>query len=342
MSNSSIATNQTTSRDNAGGTVTRPLASRPQTSEHLISFLLRYGTVLLLGVLLIITTVLVPSFWQTDNLSNLVSQNTPIGLIAIAMTFVVISGNFDLSVGSVFAAGAVFYATMATEMSLGSAAVATLVVGAIAGLINGIVVTKFEVNSLIATLGTGAAFSGLTFLYCDSTAVTVSLPGFDLLGLGVVGGLPATGLILGVAFLVGGLVLGRSVYGRRVYAVGGSGEAARLAGIRVGLLITSTFVLVGAASAFGGAILASQLGVGQPTIGATVALDAFAIVVIGGTSVYGGEGALWRTAVGLAIVSVMSNLFNSLTLDPALQSIAKGAILVLALGLDTLSRRRTG
>jgi ribose transport system permease protein len=142
------------------------------------------------------------------------------------------------------------------------------------------------------------------------------------------------------AFVIAGLVLARSIYGRWIYAVGGNVEAARLSGIRVDLIRVSAFALVGLCAAFGGAILASQLGVGQPTLGGTTALDAFAIVVIGGTSVYGGEGAIWRTGVGLAILAVMTNLFNAESLDAAHQNIAKGAILVFALGLDALARTR--
>ena len=317
----------------------RPSAAR-QSAASIIDVALRYAPVIVLVVLLIVATILVGDFWAIGNLKNIVSQNTPIGLVAIAVTVIIITANFDLSVGAIFAAGAVFYASVADEWPLEIGLIATLGVGAMFGAINGLIVTRLGVNSLIATLGTGAAFSGVTYLYCNNSAIQVNVSGFDGLGLGEIAGIPWTGVVLFAAFVIVGVILARSVYGRRVYAVGGSAEAARLAGMRVNAIIVSAFVLVGLASAFGGAILASQIGVGQPTIGTTTALDAFAIVVIGGTSIYGGEGAIWRTATGLAILSVLSNVFNSLTLDPAVQSIAKGAILIAALGLDRLAQRR--
>lgn len=322
----------------------------PNTGDHasrarrarvaVLDLALRYATVLVLIALLIAATIIYDGFWETNNLKNILSQNAPIGIVAIGMTFVIISGSFDLSVGAVFAAGAVFYASVGDEWPLEIGIMATLLVGALAGVINGIVITRFRVNSFIATIGTGAVFSGVTYLYCNSSAVAVTTKGFDGLGLAEVGGLPWAGVILIAAFIVAGLVLSKSVYGRWIHAVGGNSEAARLSGIRVDLIRISALALVGLCAAFGGAILASQLGVGQPTLGGTTALDAFAIVVIGGTSVYGGEGAIWRTAVGLAIIAVMTNLFNAESLDAAHQNIAKGAILVLALGIDALARSR--
>jgi ribose transport system permease protein len=307
-----------------------------------LDFAFRFATVGVLIALLIVTTILYDGFWEIDNLRNILSQNAPIGLVAIGMTYVIISGNFDLSVGSIVAAGAVFYASVGDEWSPLVGALATLLVGAGFGVINGFIVTKWRVNSLIATIGTGAIISGLTYLYCDSSAVEVIDPSFSKLGLEKVAGIPLAGLILAAVFIVAGIVLQRSVYGRSLFAVGGNVEAARLAGIRVDAIKISAFVLVGVCSAFAGAILASQLSIGDPSMGATAALDAFAIVVIGGTSVAGGEGAIWRTAVGLTILAVMTNLFNSLTLIEANQSIAKGAILVAALGLDALARSRRG
>ncbi len=296
---------------------------------------------LVLVALLAVTTIMYPSFWETGNLTNILSQNAPIGLVALGMTYVIVSGNFDLSVGSTLAMGAVVYASLSTDgapFALGLFAVGGL--GILVGIVNGVTVTRLEVNSFIATIGTGAMISGFTYVYSDSKPILVSRPGFDGLGLGEVAGLPWAGIVLIVALVVSGFVLAKTVYGRWIYAVGGNAEATRLAGVRVDTVKTSAFALVGLCAAFGGAVLASQLSVGQATIGTTVALDAFAIVVIGGTSVYGGEGAIWRTAVGFAIISVMSNLFNALTLDTARQLIAKGAILVLALVIDAYARRR--
>lgn len=302
---------------------------------------LRYATVGLLGVLLVVTTFLNNHFWQVDNLRNVIGQNTPIGLVAIGMTYVIIAGGFDLSVGSIFAFSTLLVARLVTDLPIWLAIVVTCLAGAAFGVANGVVVTRIKVNSFIATIGTGAIISGLAFAFSDSKPIFTTTAGFDKLGLGRVVGVPWAAVALVVAFALFGFVLSRTVYGRWVYAVGGNINAARLVGIRVDLVRVSTFAVVGLLTALAGVVLASQLSVGEPTLGAQTALDAFAIVVIGGTSVYGGEGALWRTAVGLTILAVLDNLFNTLSLSNADQSIAKGTILVLALGLNALSRSRS-
>lgn len=306
-----------------------------------INWGLEYATLILLAGLLVVTSFLSDHFWDVDNLRNLLTQNAPIGLVAIGMTYVIIAGNFDLSVGAVFALGTLVVSNLVSDVPIVVAVLITCLVGGAIGAINGLVVTKFKVNSFIATIGTGAIISGIAFAYSDSQPIFTTTPGFDTLGLGHIGGVPWAGILLVTILVVAGFGLAKTVYGRWVYAVGGNPQASRLVGIRVDAIQISTFVMVGVLAALAGVVLASQLSVGEPTLGGSTALDAFAIVVIGGTSVYGGEGALWRTAVGLAILSVLDNLFNHLSFGAAEASITKGAILVLALGLNALSRSRS-
>ena len=141
-----------------------------------------------------------------------------------------------------------------------------------------------------------------------------------------------------IIFIVGGVVLAKSVYGQSIYAIGGNNEAARLSGLRVDLLRGSTYVLSAMCSGIGGMILASRLGVGQADMGANIALDAIAIVVIGGTSLLGGEGAMWRTAIGLLIIATLTNVFDSLAISTNYQLVAKGMIVIGAVALDIFSR----
>jgi ribose transport system permease protein len=323
----------------------RPAESAPTSGTKqlrtIVDFGLKYATVALLVALLVVTTALNEHFWEVNNLRNILVQNAPIGLVAIGMTYVIIGGNFDLSVGSIFALSTLIVARLAGGVPIWVAIVATCLFGAAFGTVNGVVVTKFRVNSFIATFGTGAVISGLAFVYSSSKPIFTTAKGFDTIGLGRVFGFPWAGVVLLIAFLALGFVLSRTIYGRWIYAVGGNANSARLVGIRVDATRVSTFAVVGMLTALAGVLLASQLQVGEPTIGADTALDAFAIVVIGGTSVYGGEGALWRTAVGLTIISVLANLFNTLSLSNADQSIAKGLVLILALGLNALSRSRS-
>lgn len=301
---------------------------------------LESAVVWFLLIILLVTTILTDGFWDADNLKNVLTQNAPLALVVIGMTFVIISGVFDLSVGAIFAAGAVVYAKFSGTMSLELAALLTLGVGTVAGLINGAVVTRLHVDPFIGTIGTGGAFVGLLLIFSDSQPILVNDEAFRSLGLGSTFGIPTPVLIAGIGFLVGGLLLSRTVFGRYIYASGGNQEAARLAGIPVDAVRMGAYVLVALGAVAGGMLTASQLSVGQPTLGANTALDAFTIVVIGGTSVYGGRGAIWRTFVGLLIVAVLNTFFNLLALEGAYQQLAKGTVLVLAVALDSVRHRQ--
>lgn len=299
----------------------------------------RYAAIVVLVVLVIVTTIVSGNFWSLDNLRNIATQNAPIALVSIGMTFVILAGMFDLSVGAILAGGAVFYAQFANHMSLPMAGLLTLLLGAAAGAVNGLAITRLRINPFIGTLGTGAVFTGLVYIACNSSPVLAEVPGFDTLGLGRVAGIPWPLIIVVGLLLIGTFVLSKTIYGRYIYATGGNGEAARLAGIPVSLIQWSVFVIVAVLTALAGMMTASQLSVGQPTIGASTALDAFAIVVIGGTSIYGGQGALWRTGAGVLILAVLNNLFNTMAWDTSRQSVAKGLVLVGAVALDALRHR---
>jgi ribose/xylose/arabinose/galactoside ABC-type transport system permease subunit len=309
-------------------------------SSRAIAFAAHYAVVIVLVLLLIVATFTNDGFWQIDNLRNILTQNAAIALVSIGMTYVIIAGVFDLSVGALFAAGAVAYAGFAGSMPLPLAAVLTLLVGVGAGIVNGVIVTKLRVNSFIGTIGTAAIFSGIVYIASDSSPIPVDDPSFAELGLGRVGGVPWPLIVAVLVFAVAAFVLSKTVFGRYIYVTGGNPEAARLAGVPVVLVQIAAFVIVGALSVLAGMITASQLSVGQPSLGANVALDAFAIVVIGGTSVYGGEGALWRTAAGVMVLAVLTNIFNAMAWDTTRQSVAKGLVLVGAVALDALRRSR--
>lgn len=312
---------------------------QPSTSARWIELGTRYAAIVILALVLIVSTFANDHFWDLDNIRNIATQNAPIAFIAIGLTFVIIAGVFDLSVGAMLAGGSVVYAQLAGDMGLWPAALLTMVVGGIAGGVNGLVVTRLRVNPFIGTIGTGAVFTGLVYIACDSSPVEVSKPGFDTLGLGQVAGIPWPFILVMALLLAGSFVLHRTVFGRYIFAVGGNGEAARLAGIPVRFIRWATYVIVGVLAVVAGIVTSSQLSVGQPTLGATTGLDAFAIVVIGGTSVYGGVGALWRTGTGVLTIAVLNNLFNSLAWDGSRQSVAKGLVLVGAVALDALRRR---
>lgn len=313
--------------------------NRLPTAARVTHYVTKFGVLGLLALLLLATTIFTHGFWTGDNLKNILTQNAPIALVSIGMTFVIISGVFDLSVGAIFAAGAVVYAKLAGSMPLIDAAIITLLVGVAAGLINGLIVTKLNVDPFIGTIGTGGAFAGLVLVYSNSQPILVEDEGFRSLGLGHIFGIPTPIVVAGIAFAIAGVLLARTVFGRYIFASGGNPEAARLAGIPVDLVRIIAFILVALGAIGGGMITASQLSIGQPSLGANTALEAFTIVVIGGTSVYGGRGAIWRTLVGVLILAVLTAFFNFLALEGAWQQLAKGVVLVAAVALDAVHHR---
>ncbi len=316
------------------------VADRVGPSRRLVDIAFRYGMVWLLFVLAGWAQLTYPGFLAWGNLQNVLAQNAQVGIIAVGMTFVMIAGGFDLSVGAVYAGAAVFFAQFGLHMPIGLAFVLAVLIAMLAGAVNGLLVTVLRINPFVATLGSASVFGGAAFLYSHSSPILNNEPGFEWLGLGKVVGVPVSVWVTAVVFLVGGVVLARTVYGRSLYAIGGNTEAARLAGLRVDLLRASAYVLVGGCAGIGGCIIASRLQVGQADVGGTIALDAIAAVVIGGTSLFGGEGAIWRTAVGLLIIAIVRNVSQSKGFDINVESVITGFIVVGAVALDAFARSR--
>ena len=332
--------NQSTDLDPAPAVAGGPAPSPTQRLSAAV-LLQRYAMILALLGLVVLATALYPGFVSPENLRDLLLQNTAVGIVALGMTFVIISGGFDLSVGATYALGATVSAGVA--ISTGSPALgilAALGAGLVCGLVNGLLVARIGINPFVATLGSASVISGVAYLYSGSAPFIVGDPQFKVLARSSVAGIPTPILILAVTFVIGGVLLASTRYGRNIYAIGGNHEAGWLSGLRVTDLTASVYVMTGALAAFAGTIDASRLGVGQADVGANIALDAIAIVIVGGTSLRGGEGAVWRSAVGLLIFATLTNLFYSLNLSQNWQLIAKGTIVLLAVALDSWSRQR--
>lgn len=323
-----------------------PLASpsniraTPAPTRNLAGLILEYGMVWVLLILLMLARVVYPGFFDFLNLKNILSQNAPVGIVAVGMTIVMIGGGFDLSVGAIFALGAVVFASETDAFGLWGAAGLVFATSFVCGIANGFIVTKLKVNPFVATLGSGSAIGGIAYIFSHSAPQTPENFDFQLLGAGAWAGLPISIWLLGVALLAGGFVLAKTVYGREIYAIGGNAEAARLSGIQVDLLRGSTYVISALCSGLAGMILASRLGVGQADMGGNIALDSIAVTVIGGTSLLGGEGAMWRTVIGLLIISTLTNVFDSLAVSTNYQLVTKGVIVIGAVALDVFARSR--
>jgi ribose transport system permease protein len=302
------------------------------------SIVAQFGMVWAFIILVIAGSIIYPRLISVANVTNILSQNAPIGIVAVGMTFVMIGGGFDLSVGAVFALGACVFADQTDRFGLWGAALAVILVSGVCGAINGFIVTKLKVNPFVATLGSGSAFGGIAYIYSNSAPITPNDQAFQTLGTSAWLGVPYSIWLMVAIIVVGGFILAKSVYGQSIYAIGGNNEAARLSGLPVNLLRASTYVLTAVCAGIGGMIIASRLGVGQADMGTSVPLDTIAVVVIGGTSLLGGEGAMWRTVIGLLVLAVLANIFDSLAISTNYQLLAKGSIIVGSVALDIFAR----
>jgi ribose transport system permease protein len=253
---------------------------------------------------------------------------------------VIIAGGFDFSVGGVYAFAVTLSAGLAQHHSLVVAYVATLAAGLGIGLLNGLIVTKAHVNPFIATIGIGQAFRGIALIYSKGQPLIPAAAGFGVIGGEFIGNFPIAGIFLIGLFIIGGIVLHRTIYGRGIFAVGGNAEAARLSGLPVNRLLVTAYAVSGLAAAVGGILFASRLGLGQADVGAGIEIDVVIAIVIGGTAIGGGSGAMWRTAVGLGIVAVMTNGFDALQIGSNTQLVIKGLVLVGAVMWDEFVKRQ--
>ncbi|MDO8212223.1 ABC transporter permease [Conexibacter sp. CPCC 206217] len=330
--------------EDSGGRLTAAFAGRTRPQDWAAmpragGLLQRYGIVLVLVAVLLLAWSQNANFFEWSSFQTVLSQNAAIGVVAVGMTFVLIAGGIDISVGGIYAAGSVVYTKVGIDHSLTLALIAALAVGVALGSCNALLTTKLRFNAFVTTLGTGSIFAGGVVLYGGIDAIVPTNPSFGTLGNGMVGQLPYMVLVLIGAVVIGALLLHRTSFGAALYAVGGNLEASRLAGLRTDTLRALTYLISGACAALAGVLVASQTGVGQSNIGGNVALDAIVIVVIGGTSLFGGIGAMWRTGVGILILATINSLYNVLAISQSGQSLITGTILVLALAIDALTRR---
>jgi ribose transport system permease protein len=301
-----------------------------------------YGIVLAFVCLVVVVAALSPGFATQSNIFNLFSQWAPAGIMAAAMTFVILAGGFDLSIANGFSLCAVTAAGVGRTEDPAVAFLAALAVGLAIGLVNGVLVAGAKINPFITTVGTGFILGGIALVVTGNIAYVVDNPDFGTIGAGRWHGFPYSGMVLIFCLVAGGLVLAKTVYGESIYAVGGNAEASRLSGIRINTIVGSTYVLSGLSMGVAGIITASQLNSAQANINPNIVFDVITIVVVGGTSLAGGIGSMWRTAVGLGIIATISNAFSLADIDPNYQDIVKGGIIVGALALDVYARRLAG
>lgn len=301
-----------------------------------------YGIVLSFLVLFVTLALTSDVFLSTTNLLNLADQWSAAGIIAVAGTLVFVAGGFDISVGSIFALAGVAAAGLASNgASLSVAVLAAVGVGIVSGVLNGALTTVGRINPFIATLATATMLGGVAVLVTDGKLIVVEQAGFAALGNGTLLGVKYSIWIFAGVAVACGLLLSRTTIGRAIYATGGNAEAARLSGIRTGAIRMLTFVLSGVAAGVAGVLVASRVATGQADVGGVdLAFQVISAIVIGGTSILGGAGAVWRTVLGIFLLAMIYNGFNLLGVDTRFQDIATGAIILIAVGVDAWARKR--
>ena len=299
------------------------------------------GLFLILIAICAVLSTLSPYFFTIPNLINVLLTMSVIGIVSIGMTYVMLSGGIDLSVGSTMALSAVVAATFAKDGAPFVLVVAVgLGIGGFIGLVNGLAITKLRVPPLIATLAMLSVAKGIQLIFSRGVTVFGLGDAIGWLGRGTLGPIPVPIVLLLLLYVLASISLSRTAFGRKVYAVGNNERAARIVGIKVERIKVSVYVLSSMLASFGGLILISRLDSAPTTIGIGLELETIAAVVIGGTSLTGGKGGVWGTLIGVAILALIQNALNLLNVSPYFTQLVQGLVIFTAVAIDMNCRSR--
>jgi inositol transport system permease protein len=318
------------------------------------SFLARFAPLIFLLLLMAVFAILEPRFLSSINLFNVMRQVSIVGLLAIGMTFVILTAGIDLSVGSLLAfaglvAAAVAKGGMQDRFTVGDeaigygwplAALAAIAIGLTGGFLQGIAITRLKVPPFVVTLGGMSVFRGAALLFAAGGPISGFQPDFTWWGQGKIFSVPVPVIIFLVLAAIAHIVLRYTRYGRRVYAVGGNPEAARLAGLNVTGIICSVYIIMGFFAGLGSFVLAARLNSAEAVAGTGYELTVIASVVIGGTSLFGGAGSIFGTVIGTILIGVLLNGLVLMNVSSYIQQIIIGVIIVLAVAFDTFAKSR--
>ncbi|KFZ40864.1 MULTISPECIES: hypothetical protein [Thermoactinomyces] len=308
-----------------------------QISKKSAGLIQKLGPFLAFVLLFAVVAVLNPSFIEPLNLLNLLRQISINALIAFGMTFVILTGGIDLSVGSILALSSALMAGMIVSGVDPILSICiTALLGALMGAVNGLLITKGKVAPFIATLATMTIYRGLTLVYTDGNPITGlgDHYSFQLFGRGYFFGIPVPAVTMLITFFILWFILHKTSFGRKTYAIGGNETAAFVSGIKVDQVKCLIYSLAGMMAAISGAILTSRLNSAQPTAGTAYEMDAIAAVVLGGTSLAGGKGRIFGTLVGALIIGTLNNGLNLLGVSSFYQQVVKGIVILIAVLID--------
>jgi ribose/xylose/arabinose/galactoside ABC-type transport system permease subunit len=315
----------------------------------------RYGALIFLIVLCVVFAIVEPAFVNTRNIFNVLRQVSIYGMLAIGMTFVILTGGIDLSIGSVVALAGLVCAAVekgsrgllgagageAHGYGIPAAIAAAILVGLFAGTSQGLAVSRLKVPPFIVTLGGMSIFRGLALVFSQGQPISAFRPEYKFWGQGMIGPVPVPVILFLTFAVIAYIVLRYTRYGRHIYAVGGNQEAARLSGLNVSRMILSVYIIMGFFAGLSGFVLSSRLNSAEQVAGVGYELTVIAGVVIGGTSLtMGGEGGVFGTVVGILLMGVLSNGLTLMNVSPYYQQIIVGLIIVFAVYFDQVVKQR--
>lgn len=321
---------------------TENTANLGKRKNNIFSLLVKNKVLLALLILCVILSVSTDSFLEIENIKNIFLQSAVMGIVAIGMTFVIITAGIDLGVGSVVALTGIFVAGMAqAELPILLIVIGVLIVGGLCGITNGFFITKFNMAPFIVTLGMMSAARSITIAYTDAQTISVHNDVFlKFIRSGTIAGIPVLIIITLLLFVIAHYVLSYTVFGRYVYAIGSNKKAAELSGINVKRVELMVYTIAGILAGIGGLLMTARLGSGTPLAGSGLELMAIAAVVIGGTSLMGGRGTIFGTLVGVILINVINTGMNLLNISSHYQGLVMGGVIIVAAFIDSVSSKK--
>ena len=306
--------------------------------KNTMKYMSELTTVIALIILMAVITIINSNFLTANNLLNLLLQVTSNALIAFGMTFVILTGGIDLSVGSILALSSALTAgLLGSGMPVTLAILISLILGCILGMMNGLLISYGKLAPFIVTLATMTIFRGATLVYTNGNPITKGLSDtflFQFLGQGYIVGIPFPVIIMFIVFIVLYVLLHKTAFGKSVYAIGGNEKAAYISGVKLNKVKIIIYSISGIMASISGLIITSRLSSAQPTAGASYEMDAIAAVVLGGTSLSGGKGRILVTLIGALIIGVLNNGLNIIGVSAFWQQVVKGVVILIAVLID--------
>ena len=314
-------------------------AAAPLSAGRILRALLNQSSLVVFVLMIVISVTLTDHFLTVDNITNILRQSVPLGIVSLGLLFVILTGGIDLSVGSLMALVSVCVALVVPEHGIALGVLAGIVAGTLCGAFSGTLVAVFRIAPFIATLATMTVARGVALIISRGQPIFIDDTAFNDFGIANWFGVPSTFYLLVACFLVALFLYRKTVFGRLTISIGSNETATRFAGIRVAYYKFGVYALGGLACGIAGVVASTRTGVGSPILAIGFELDAIAAVVVGGASLAGGRGTVLNTLIGVLILSIISNVMNLMNIPGYNQQVVKGAIIIMAVMLESMKGR---